>query len=190
MAGTTLVQRLARGILSWLGWRLIVNLPAERKFVLIGAPHTSNWDGILMLLVDAALGINLHWIGKDSLFRWPLGGLARRLGGIPVNRRIRNNFTQQMVDYFRERDELILVISPEGTRGKTRRWKTGFYYIALGAGVPILMAYIDYERKEIGIETLLFPTGDLEADFEKIRAFYAPIKGKHPHRQGEITLTE
>ena len=190
LGGENLVQRLAQGILNWLGWRLNVNLPAERRFVLIGAPHTSNWDGILMILVKAALGIDLHFIGKDSLFRWPLGGLMRRAGGIPVNRRERKNFTQQMVELFQQREELVLVIAPEGTRSKTKRWKTGFYYIALGAGVPILMAYIDYPRKQIGLEKLLVPTGDITSDFEKIRAYYAPFKGKYPQKQGEISLSE
>lgn len=184
------VQRLAQKILHQLGWQLLVDLPADHRFVLIGAPHTSNWDGIFMILVKAALGLNISFIGKDSLFRGPLGGLMRRMGGIPVNRRERNNFTQQMVQLFQEREELILVIAPEGTRKKTRRWKTGFYYIALGAGVPILMGYLDYQKKEIGLVELLYPTGDLQADFEKIRAYYAPVKGKFPHKQGEITLSE
>lgn len=188
--GGSWLQRLALAILNRLGWRLKVKLPAERKFVIIGAPHTTNWDGVFMVLVDAALGINLNFIGKDSLFRWPLGGLMRRLGGIPVNRRERTNFTEQMVQQFRQRDELVLVISPEGTRGKTTRWKSGFYYIALGAGVPILMGSIDYPHKVIELEQLLIPTGDIQADFEKIRAYYAPIKGKYPHKQGEITLKE
>lgn len=187
---THIMQRLAQAILNYLGWQLMVDLPDDRRFVLIGAPHTSNWDGVMMILVKIALGLDLHFIGKDSLFRGPLGGLMRRLGGIPVNRRERNNFTRQMVQLFQEREELILVIAPEGTRRKTRRWKSGFYYIALGAGVPILMGYLDYQRKEIGLVELLHPTGDLQADFEKIRAYYAPVRGKFPHKQGEITLSE
>ncbi len=185
-----LAQRLAQAILKLLGWQLKVKLPTTPKYVLIGAPHTSNWDGVFMVLVNYALNLGLNWVGKDNLFKWPIGVLMRGLGGIPVNRREHTNFTQQMVAYFEQRDKLILVLAPEGTRSKTKRWKSGFYYIALGAGVPILMATIDYEHKEIGLEKTLNPSGDLQADFEKIRAHYAPIKGKYPHKQGKITLQE
>jgi 1-acyl-sn-glycerol-3-phosphate acyltransferase len=185
-----LTQRLARVILRFFGWKIKDKLPPLSKYVLIGAPHTSNWDGILMILVIWALPLKLTWVGKDSLFRWPLGWFMRSLGGIPVNRRAKNNFTQQMIQEFSQREQLYLAIAPEGTRSKTKRWKTGFYYIALGAGVPIVLASLDYENKEVGLEKLLVPTSELSADFEIIRAFYAPFKGKNPHLQGEITYQE
>ena len=184
----TLSQTLANAILCALGWRVQVTWPSTNKYVLIAAPHTSNWDFIYMLLFKFATGLNPHWVGKDSMFRWPWGGLWNRIGGIPVNRRSRNNFVDQMIEAFRQRDEMILVISPEGTRSKVGYWKSGFYYIALGAGVPIVLGFLDFGRKVGGIGLAIMPTGDIQADFTFIRNFYAGMKGKHPRRQGEIIL--
>jgi len=186
----TLSRNFAQVILRALGWKLEATLPDTKKYVLIGAPHTSNWDFVYMLLFRSAIGINPHWVGKDTFFRWPFGGLWKRLGGIPVNRRSRNSFVDQMVATFQEHDELILVIAPEGTRSKTRYWKSGFYYIALGAGVPIVMGFLDYARKVGGIGSALMPTGDIQADFITLREFYADKTGKHPREQGEIRLRD
>ena len=186
----TLSRNFAQVILRALGWKLEATLPDTKKYVLIGAPHTSNWDFVYMLLFRSAIGINPHWVGKDTFFRWPFGGLWKRLGGIPVNRRSRNSFVDQMVTTFQEHDELILVIAPEGTRSKTRYWKSGFYYIALGAGVPIVMGFLDYARKVGGIGSALMPTGDIQADFITLREFYADKTGKHPREQGEIRLRD
>ena len=135
-----------------------------------------------------ATGIRLYWVGKDTLFRGPIAGVLRRLGGIPVNRRSRSNFVQQMVNVFNERDRFIMAISPEGTRRKTGHWKTGFYYIALGANVPIALGFVDYEKKVVGIGPKLYPTGDIQADFIEIKNFYTTITGRHPELQGEIKL--
>ena len=184
----TLSHNLALAILHALGWKLEVTLPDTKKYVLIGAPHTSNWDFVYMLLFRSAIGIHPRWIGKDTFFCWPFGGLWKRLGGIPVNRRSRHSFVDQMVATFQEHDELILVIAPEGTRSKTRYWKSGFYYIALGAGVPIVMGFVDYARKVGGIGPTLMPTGDIQADFAALREFYADKTGKHPREQGEVRL--
>jgi len=186
----TLSRNLAQAILRALGWKLEVTRPDTKKYVLIGAPHTSNWDFVFMLLFRSAIGINPLWIGKDTFFRWPFGGLWKRLGGIPVNRRSRNNFVDQMVATFQEHDELILVIAPEGTRSKTRYWKSGFYYITLGAGVPIVMGFLDYARKVGGIGPALMPTGDIQADFVTIREFYADKIGKYPREQSEVRLRD
>jgi 1-acyl-sn-glycerol-3-phosphate acyltransferase len=186
----TLSQTLALGILRIMGWQIEATLPDAKKYVLIGAPHTSNWDFVFMLLFRSALGINPHWAGKDTFFRWPWGGLWKKIGGIPVNRRSRNNFVDQMVAAFQEHDELILVIAPEGTRSQTQYWKSGFYYIALGAGVPIVLAFADYRRKMLGIGPSLMPTGDVQADMVSIREFYADKTGKHPHKQGRIEIRE
>ncbi len=184
----TLSKTLANAILRVLGWRVQVTWPSTNKYVLIGAPHTSNLDFVYMLLFKFAIGLDPHWVGKDSMFRWPLGGLWNKIGGIPVNRRSRNNFVDQMVEAFRQRDEMILVISPEGTRSKVGYWKSGFYYIALGAGVPIMLGFLDFGRKMGGIGPAIMPTGDIQADFTFIRNFYAGMKGRHPQRQGEIML--
>jgi 1-acyl-sn-glycerol-3-phosphate acyltransferase len=178
-------QPLASAILRLLSWKLEVTWPAAAKYVLIGAPHTSGWDLLYTLLFKHATGIQLRWVGKDGLFRGPLGSLLRRLGGIPVNRRTSHNFVQQMVDAFNQRDDLVLTIAPEGTRGKAEYWKTGFYYIALGAGVPIAMGFVDYRQKVVGIGPTIFPSGDIHADFAPIKAFYIKKTGRRPELQGE-----
>jgi 1-acyl-sn-glycerol-3-phosphate acyltransferase len=184
----SIVQVVAQAILRLLGWKVEARLPKARKFVLVGAPHTSNWDFILMLLILNALGLPLNWVGKDSLFNGSFGGLMRRLGGIPVDRSVRNGFVDQMVAEFERRESMILVVAPEGTRGKSEYWKTGFYYIAQGAKVPIALGYVDYAQKIGGIGTSLQPSGDIQADMLPIARFYAGITGKHPQLQGEIRI--
>ncbi|MHB8347668.1 MAG: lysophospholipid acyltransferase family protein [Acidiferrobacterales bacterium] len=183
-----LVRRLALATLHIMGWRIQGGVPSIPKYVLIGAPHTSNWDFVLALLAKRALDIRFKWIGKDSLFRWPFGGIMEWLGGIPVNRRSRNNFIDRMADQFHASGELVVVITPEGTRGRTEYWKSGFYYLALRAGVPIVLGYVDYARKTLGIGPVLTPTGNLEADMTPIREFYADKSGLYPHRKGEVRI--
>ena len=185
-----LSQRLALIILRLIGWRTHVLNPRLTRYVLIGAPHTSNWDFGLMLLLMAAEQLPIRFMGKDSLFRGPLGPLMRSLGGIPVNRRERTNLVDLMAAKFEEYDGLIVGIAPEGTRRKTSHWKSGFYYIALKAHVPIMMAYLDYGNKVIGVGPGFTPSGNIHADFEIIREFYAGIKGKVPKNQGEIVLAD
>ena len=186
---STLASIIARAVLRFTGWRTHVIPPRTSRYVLIGAPHTSNWDFVIVLLLMAAESIPIRLIGKDSLFRWPMGVFMRSIGAIPVNRRERTNLVDQLVAKFDEYDDLIIGLAPEGTRSKTSRWRTGFYYIALKAGVPIVMAYIDYENKICGLGPSLKPTGDIQADFIKIRDFYSGIVGKYPHKQGEIELS-
>jgi 1-acyl-sn-glycerol-3-phosphate acyltransferase len=162
--------------------------PRTSRYVLIGAPHTSNWDFGLMLLLMGAERLPIRFMGKDSLFRWPLGPLMRALGGIPVNRRERSNLVDQIASKFEGHDSLIIGIAPEGTRQKTPHWKTGFYYIALKVKVPIAMAYLDYGNRIIGVGPNFMPSGDITADFEIIKNFYSGIIGKNPKKQGEIRL--
>ena len=183
-------QTFSRANLRILGWRVEANLPEGKKYVLIGAPHTSNWDFIYMLLMRGAIDLRPHWAGKDTMFRWPVAGLWKELGGIPVDRRSRRNFVDQMVAAFLEHDEFILVIAPEGTRSKVGYWKSGFYYIALGAGVPIVLGFLDFARKVGGLGPAVVPTGDIRADFVAIREFYADKAGKYPREQGEIKLRD
>ena len=150
------------------------------KCVLIAAPHTSNWDLPYTLMVGFSLRLNLYWMGKHSLFDFPFGGLMRWLGGIAVQRGQSGNLVAASAAALTAADGRVqLVVPPEGTRGATRHWKTGFYYIALSAQVPIVMAYMDYERKISGLGPMFVPTGDLEADMVKIKAFYLPFKGKN-----------
>ncbi len=184
----SLRQTLARAIVKLIGWKTEANLPPTPKYVLVGAFHTTNWDFVLAILLTWAIGIDIHWVGKDSLFRGPMGWVMRRLGGIPVDRRSRHNYVQQIVDSFDARDELIVTVTPEGTRGKTAYWRTGFYYIALGAHVPIALGYVDYKRRMGGIGGYFMPTGDIYADMEIIRAFFADKTPKFPEKAGAIAL--
>jgi len=182
---TPLVNTLLRGFslafLKLTGWTAEGALPPHAaKSVLIAAPHTSNWDLPYTLMIAFALRLNVYWMGKSSLFRFPFGSVMRWLGGIAVNREQSTNLVAAAAAAIRDADgPLQLVVPPEGTRSKTRYWKTGFYYIALEAGVPIVMAYMDYQRKRSGLGPLLIPTGDIDADMQTVKAFYAPIKGKN-----------
>jgi 1-acyl-sn-glycerol-3-phosphate acyltransferase len=190
MHHSPVTQKLAHFILRLIGWRTHVLRQRSSSYVLIGAPHTSNWDFGLMLLLIAAEQLPIRFMGKDSLFRGPLGPLMRSLGGIPVNRRARTNLVDQIAAKFEEYDNLIIGLAPEGTRSKTSHWKTGFYYIALKAKVPVAMAYLDYGNRIIGVGPSFIPSGDIHADFEIIREFYSGIIGKNPDKQGEIVLGE
>ncbi|MDP2263712.1 MAG: lysophospholipid acyltransferase family protein [Hydrogenophaga sp.] len=176
------LRALSRGFLKLTGWRIEGHLPPEAvRSVLIAAPHTSNWDLPYTLMVAFAMDLNVYWMGKQSIFRPPFRGVMKWLGGIPVNREQSTNLVAASAQAIREaRGPLQLIVPPEGTRSKTRYWKTGFYYIALGAGVPIVMAYMDYANKRSGLGPVFVPTGDAEADMATIKAFYAPFKGRNP----------
>jgi 1-acyl-sn-glycerol-3-phosphate acyltransferase len=177
----TLLRCFSVLFLKVTGWKVEGALPAGvDRCVIIAAPHTSNWDLPYMLMVAYHRSLHAYWMGKASIFRFPFRRVMMWLGGIPVNREQSNNLVAASVDAITNaRRPLQLVVPPEGTRGKVRRWKTGFYYIALGAKVPIVMAYMDYERKLTGIGPTLIPTGDIEADMKVVKAFYAPFKGKN-----------
>ena len=182
---TPVVNTFFRGLsilfLKLAGWKVEGELPPNgQKCVLIAAPHTSNWDLPYTLMVAFVLHLNIYWMGKRQLFRFPFRSIMMWLGGIPVTRESSNNLVAASVEAMKNaKGPLQLVVPPEGTRGKTRYWKTGFYYIAVGAGVPIVMAYMDYERKISGLGPVFHPTGDIEADMVAIKAFYAPFKGKN-----------
>ncbi len=177
---TKLSQRLARRLLALFGWRVETEAPAAAKYVMVVYPHTSNWDFPWGYLGKMTLGLKLHWMGKDSLFRWPLGWFFRWLGGIAVDRSRRNNFIEQFSERFRGDERLIIAITPEGTRGRTEYWKSGFYHLARAAQVPLTLAYIDYGNKRMGISEPLWLSGEVEADLERIRAFYADKAGRYP----------
>ena len=177
----SVLRALSVAFLRGTGWTLQGQLPADQpKCVLIAAPHTSNWDLPYTLMVAFALRIDIHWMGKRSLFRWPFGPLMRWLGGIAVDRSKSSNLVAASAQALRDADgSIALVVPPEGTRSKTRHWKTGFYWIAHQAGVPIVMAYMDYPRKLSGLGPVLQPSGDIEADMVAIKAYYAGFKGKN-----------
>ena len=176
----TLLRAGSRIFLRVNGWTVEGSLPPEAaKSVLIAAPHTSNWDLPYTLMVAFVLRLNVYWIGKSSLFRWPFGPVMRWLGGIAVDRDKSSNLVAASAEAIVRADGPVqLVVPPEGTRGKTRHWKTGFYFIALQARVPIVLAYMDYERKVSGLGPIFKPTGDVDADMVEIKRFYAPIKGR------------
>mgnify|MGYP001548943957 CR=1 FL=1 len=185
-----MISSIATWILKIFGWKIDVDLPNLKKFVVIAAPHTSNWDFPLGILTVKALKLDVTWMGKHSLFRWPFGWFFRAIGGTPVRRDKAYNYIAQMTDLFEKSDELILALAPEGTRSKTDHWKTGFHYIARAANVPILMGYFDYANKVIGIHDLLYPGDDIEADFEKIRKLYGNWEGKNPEKAGDIRVRQ
>lgn len=174
--------------LKILGWRVEGEIPSIRKFVIIAAPHTSNWDFPITLAVAFALRIKIYWMGKAAMFRWPFGGILRWLGGIPIDRSRSHNVVDQSIQAFQERDQLIMVVPPEGTRKKVSYWKTGFYHIARGAGVPIVLGFLDYRRKAGGIGPTFFPTGRIEEDMRQIRTYYATITGKRQSQFGNAVL--
>ena len=183
-----MLKFLAKTILKLSGWRIDASLPKEKKFVLIGAPHTSNWDLPIGLLCFWSVPIHLTWVGKKQLFVGPLNYFFRMLGGIPVDRSVHTGFIEQISHQFDTREEMIFGLTPEGTRSRTAYWKTGFYYIALQAKVPVCFAYIDYPSRTIGFGEMLYPSGDIEKDFEKIKLFYADKKGKYPEKQGPVKI--
>lgn len=174
---TPLLRWLSIAILKLSGWKTRGEELEKQRFVLIGAPHTSNWDFPLMLMVVLKLRLRVYWMGKHTLFRFPFGGLMKWLGGIPINRSASHNVVSQTVQQYHDHDELVVLIPPEGTRKKVSQWKTGFYHIASLAGVPILMGYIDASKKEAGFADFFIPTGELERDMQEIRTFYADKKG-------------
>lgn len=182
------ISRIAAGFLKILGWQIMGVFPDYTKYVLVGAPHTSNWDFPVAMLWMIACGKRFNWIGKDSLFTSPLGPIYRRLGGVPVRRDSSYNFVDQIVDEFNRSERLIIAITPEGTRSKTPYWKSGFYFMALGAQVPIVLGFIDFGNKQIGIGPTIQPSGNIQEDFIHLREFYGTIKGLYPDKQGAIIL--
>ena len=181
-------RAVGRVALRILGWRIEGSVPDVPRCVVILAPHTSNWDFVVGLLARFALNVPVTWAGKDNLFRWPWRSLWRRLGGIPVNRRERTGFVGQMIEAFAVRERMLLAIAPEGTRQRTDHWKSGFYRVAVGAGVPIVMAFIDFPRREVGVGGSFTPSGDAVADVARLRAFYGDKTGRHPQQAGPIAL--
>jgi len=183
-------QRFARWLLTVLGWKIDGIPPSERRFVLIAAPHTSNWDFPMMLLYAAAFGLKIKWLAKDSLFWPPLGWFMQFMGGISVERHHKKHLVNTMTQAFASTDELVLAVPTEGTRASAQFWKSGFYHIAQGAQVPVVPSYLDYGRKRGGFGPPLTPTGDLSRDMDVLRAFYAPMEGKFPELFGPIRLRE
>jgi 1-acyl-sn-glycerol-3-phosphate acyltransferase len=181
---------IARAFLWLLGWKPEGRRPSARKYVLIGAPHTSNWDLPIMLALSWIFDVKVSWMGKHTLFAWPYGWLMRFLGGIPIRRDRSENRVQQMARVFEEAESLALVVPAEGTRRYVPHWKSGFYHIALAGKVPIVMGYLDFARKRGGFGPELVPTGDVTQDMGEIRSFYSDKAGKYPDDFGDVRLKE
>ncbi|MDP4291342.1 MAG: 1-acyl-sn-glycerol-3-phosphate acyltransferase [Bacteroidota bacterium] len=178
-----MIKALSGFILKLFGWSLEVNIPKEvRKYVMIVAPHTSNWDFVIGWLAFNVLGLPTKFLIKKEAFFWPLGKVLRKMGGIPIDRSKSNNVIMEVAHLFSTHDDLIIIITPEGTRKYTKNWKKGYYYIAEYAKVPIAVAYIDYRKKMGGISFFLTPSGDYNKDFEKIRTLYYDKQAKYPEK--------
>ena len=181
-----MLKSLAHIILTLLGWRLLDPPQRPARAVVVAYPHTSNWDALYAQLGKLALGLDAHWVGKDNLFRWPFAGILRRLGGIPVDRRASHGFVAQMAAQFAAHPDFLLVMAPEGTRKLTAGWKSGFYRIALEAGVPLILTTVDYARREVGILAYVELSGDPDADIATIAAHYAGRHGRNPELASPI----
>lgn len=183
-----MLSSLAMWILNTLGWSVSADLPDFKKYVAIAAPHTSNWDFPLGILAAKAIKLEIHWMGKHSLFYWPWGWFFRAIGGTPVHRDKAQNYIRQMTELFEHSEQLVLALAPEGTRSKTDHWKTGFHYIARAANVPVVMAYLDYGNKQVGIGGVLYPSADIDADFDQIRQYYKNKQAKNPSQTSLIQI--
>lgn len=181
-------QRLACLTLRLLGWRCVDLPDRPPRAVVVGYPHTSNWDFPIGLLAMWALGLDARWVGKDALFRWPFGGLMRWLGGIPVNRSAPAGFVEQVAAEIRRHPRFMLVIAPEGTRSLRPGWKSGFYRIALTAGVPVLVGTLDYGRRRLGLLGRVDLSGDERDDMAQVAALLAGSRGRRPELASPIRL--
>ncbi len=179
-----LVSRAALVALVWFyhrqGWRAETAGPIPRKCVIIAAPHTSNWDFLYFVGLTHDLGIRPSFMAKRELFGWPMNGFLHDIGGIPVDRSKGSNYVQAMIDQFKARDDFILTIAPEGTRSRVRQWRSGFYHIARGAGVPLVVGLMDYGRKVGGLGPAFMPSGNYVGDMAQVEHYYRSVTPRHP----------
>jgi 1-acyl-sn-glycerol-3-phosphate acyltransferase len=183
-----IVRKACLGLLRLFGWKSTLIWPPEPHGLIIVYPHTSNWDFVIGILFRIGSGLPARWMGKDSMFRWPFAGFLKSIGGVPINRRERSGFITAMLAEFRKREWMWLAVAPEGTRSYTDHLKSGFYQIALAANIPIGLAYIDYGRRHVGIDTYVRMTGDRERDMDVMRRYYADKRGRVVGKTGRIAL--
>lgn len=182
-------EKLAEKSLNLMGWELDNHWDLNvDQCVMIAAPHTSNWDALYARLALKALGVNVRLTIKDSYMKFPFGPFVRAMGGIGIDRSVkqegqaRPSMVRLMSDLFKTHPKLVMLVTPEGTRAKQEQWKTGFYHVATTAGVPIALAYMDYAKKKTGVGKIVYPTGDYEKDMLEIMSFYAEINAKFPEK--------
>ncbi len=181
-----MLERFAKFVLATCGWEMVGKVPDIDKAVFIAAPHTSNWDGFWLIIYKVAIDVDVRFLGKHTIFWWPLGAILRSFGAMPIDRRDPANIVPQLIDTFATSERLFLALSPEGTRKWIPYWKTGFYRIAQAANVPVVLAFIDYEKKQMGIGPTL-PMGlSSQETLSEIQKFYASYKGHKPDLQGPI----
>jgi 1-acyl-sn-glycerol-3-phosphate acyltransferase len=179
---------LGYGVLRVAGWDIEGDVPKGPKAIMIGAPHTSNWDLVISLSTLWALGMQFSWLGKESLFEGPGGAFLKAIGGVPVHREAPQGLVQQVAEAFEGADAMLLLIPPEGTRSRRPYWKSGFYYMSKAAGVPVVLGIADWKRKRSGFRGEMMPTGDLIADMNVVRAAYADQAGLKPENRSDIKL--
>lgn len=184
--------RLATAALRLAGWRFEGELPREKKYVCIAYPHTSNWDGLLMIAFATHLDLRARWMIKAEWTKGPLGSALCALGAVGIDRARSHRVVAQMIDAFAAHESFVLGIPPEGTRARAPRWRSGFYHIALGAGVPVVPAYLDFGRRRLGMGPPIHLTGDVRADMDRVRAYYdsVPLRAYAPAHVGPIRLRE
>jgi 1-acyl-sn-glycerol-3-phosphate acyltransferase len=183
-----MLQKLALLITRASGWELVGEVPALDKAVFIAAPHTSNWDGFWLLLAKCAFNLDVRFLAKHTLFWWPLGSLLRAFGAMPIDRSVASSTVDILVRKFAAEDQLFLAMAPEGTRRWRPHWKTGFYQIAKAAEVPIVLAFIDYSKRRMGIGITLTEFLGVDQDLQRMRDFYAPFVGRIPHNMSPVAF--
>jgi 1-acyl-sn-glycerol-3-phosphate acyltransferase len=182
------LRRFAQWLLRVGGWTTVGGIPDVPKAVFIAAPHTSNWDGLWALVYKVAFDIDVKFFAKHSLFWFPLGNILRALGGIDLDRGKAGTAVDEAIRMFETEEQFYFGLAPEGTRKKTKGWKTGFYRIAMGAGVPVYFGLLDYGRRRIGIGKRMTLTGDMEADMAVIREYYKGIDGRWPEKASPVVF--
>lgn len=186
-----MLKLLGRLILLLLGWKPEGPVPSHEKCVMIAAPHTSNWDLVITLALTHVMGRPIRWMGKDAIFRFPFGWIMRQLGGIPVDRSAHHNLVHYTAEYIRKhKGPLIITVPAEATRSRADYWKSGFYHIAMEAGVPVYLGYLDYRRRRGGYGPAIRLTGNRRADMDLIREFYRDKTAKYPEEFGPIRLRD
>jgi len=182
------IYRLALTFMRALGWKFVGRKPPDKKFILLGAPHTSNWDFPITLALIGHFDLPLRYMVKDQVFKWPWAGLLRSLGAIPIDRSKRVNVVDSTIEAIQKNENIVIGILPEGTRKRTEYWKSGFYHIALGAGVPVVLAKVDGPSKTLTLGPRIHLTGDIEADMAKIANYYKDAVAIFPNCFGPVRL--
>ena len=184
-----ILPHVARFLLWLGGWTVVGEAPKIKKAVLIAAPHTSNWDAFWAIVFKVYVGLDLHWFVKDSMFWFPLGNLLRFFGAIPLDRRRASSAVSEAIAAFDENESFYFGLAPEGTRSKTRGWKSGFYRIAEGANVPVVIGFLDYGRRRLGIGPAVTLTGDKQVDMAILQSYYSSVSGRWPEKTSPVQLT-